>query len=415
VEERAQRLDQVEDEVLRDLAAIDGRLAQRAHITPSSDDLHRVAMAAVLHEDPTMAVVDGAVDAFSFDARARGLELAKKKISVLPHDASRPNERDLLSDLVDAESIRLDEERMLPRSASALVRALVATWHSPKDEREAADSDRWLSRRLRELREAMSARDSDQGLDPVRARELDDALDALEHLAANPGFAASTQELVKLRDALEAAGATPATKARSEWNVIARRVRAHLGVEVRAEDLARDMAKLEEDLRAGAEKALAHSSMSRDALSANIEKHVFASGACLDAIPSSRVRSMAAPPEREPACHLRHFVAQSEDDAAEAVALAVMHDHVVLAQWALDVARGAASIARAGDKHRFFVPIAPDARARYERIASARPVAAIGAGYAVKILLEGDPLKRAKAWSGLGEVPLDVAEKELAK
>src|SRR5262249_39484109 len=156
---------------------------------------HRVTMAAVLREDPTMAVVDGAVDPFSFDARARGLELAKKKIAVLPHDATRPSERDLLSGLVDAECVRLDEERMLPRSASALVRALVATWHPPKDEREAADGDRWLSRRLAELRETMAARDSSRGLDPVRARELDDALDALEHLASTPGFAASTREL----------------------------------------------------------------------------------------------------------------------------------------------------------------------------------------------------------------------------
>jgi hypothetical protein len=124
---------------------------------------------------------------------------------------------------------------------------------------------------------------------------------------------------------------------------------------------------------------------------------------------------MAAPKEREPACHLRHLVARADDDAARAVALAAMHDHVVVAVWALEVARGASTIAQAEGAHRLLTPVVPELRARYERIALARPVAAIGAGEAARILMEGDPKARAAAWSALGDVPLDVAERELSR
>jgi hypothetical protein len=44
-----------EDEILRDLAAIDKRFARRARIEPSEYDLRRVAVTAILHEDPTLA------------------------------------------------------------------------------------------------------------------------------------------------------------------------------------------------------------------------------------------------------------------------------------------------------------------------------------------------------------------------
>ena len=133
-----------EDEVLRDLAAIDRRIAQRARVTPTEQDLRRVTMAAMLREDPTVAIVDGAIDPFSFDARARGLEAAKQKIATLPVTAaaSRTSERELLIRLVDEELVRLEEERALPRSASSLVRAVVETWQTPRTPREAADEDR---------------------------------------------------------------------------------------------------------------------------------------------------------------------------------------------------------------------------------------------------------------------------------
>jgi len=412
-----QAFDLAEEEVLRDLGAIDRRIAQRARVTPTEADLRRVTMPAMLREDPTVAVVDGTIDPFSFDARARGLDAVKQKLTTMPATAAagaRTSERDLLSRLVDEEQARLEEERVLPRSASALVRAIVDTWQVPKTPREAADEDRWLARRLRELHEAMSSPSDPAGtLDVVRARELDDALDALEHLASAPGFTSATQELVRVRDALEAAGSKPPAKAQSEWPVLSRRARVHLGTTDGAEVLQRELASAAADLRTRAEQALEAANVSRDALGPMLDKHVFVAGPCIDAVPGSRVRSMAAPQEREPGCHLRHFVSRAEDGAALAIALAALHDHVVIAQWALDVALGAATIAEAQARYRLLVPVLPDTRARYERFALARPVAALGAGEAARILLMGDPRARASAWTAIGDVPLDVARREL--
>lgn len=388
----------VEDEVLRDLAAVDARLARRSRVTPSTQDLRRVAMAAVLEEDRTVVLVDGAIDPLSFDARARGLSAAKGKIARLPAEST---ERELLDRLVEGEVVRLEEERALPRSSSALVRAIVETWQAPESDAETAEDDRWLARRLSEIRESLA-----EGLDVVRARELDDALDALEHLAT--GLTRATQELVRLREALEETAAR-AGKAPADWDAVTRRARAHLGL---APDEAR-LERTEKAARALAERALAETRLGRD-VSGSLEKQAFAAGPCLDAVPASRVRSMAAPNEREPGCHLRHLVARAAEPADRATALALLHDHVVLAQWALAVARGG-SLAEAERKHRLLVAVPPEARSHLERIALARPVAALGAAETARLLLDGDPRARATAWSALGDVPLDVAERELPR
>ena len=255
--------------------------------------------------------------------------------------------------------------------------------------------------------------DPARALDVVRARELDDALDALEHLASAPGFTTATQELLRVREVLEAVGSKPAAKASSEWSVIARRARTHLGLTEPPEALARDLMALESVLRTRAEQAVSAAHLDRDALAASVDRLVFVSGPCVDAVPGSRVRSMAAPPEREAACHLRHLVSQADDEMARALALVAMHTHVVVAEWALEVARGAATIAEAQGRHRLLIPVLPDTRARHERIALARPVAAIGAGEAAHILAAGDPWKRASEWASLGDVPFDVARVEL--
>ena len=400
-----------ENEIVRDLAAIDLRFAKRAHVTPAEEDLRRVTMAALLHEDPSLAVIDGAIDPFSFDARARGLDAVEKRLETLPPGGGV--ERELLGRVVDGEVSRLDEERLLPRSASALVHAVVDDWTPPKDEREAADDDRWLARRLVEVRTAIqSSVDPRASLDVVRARELDDALDAFERITT--GLVKTTQELVQVRAALESLGSRPAAKAHSDWDVVASRLRAQVGVTEDADALAADFAALEANLRARAEPAIAAAKMDRWAVSHGVNEHLFATGPCVDAVPASRLRSMAAPAEREPACQLRKILA-SDSAPDEPTALAILHDHVVVAAWALEVARGQSTIDVAEARHHLIVPPLFDTRARLERIALARPAAAIAAGLAVKILTEGAPNQRAKAWQRIGDVPLDLAAQELSQ
>jgi hypothetical protein len=148
----------------------------------------------------------------------------------------------------------------------------------------------------------------------------------------------------------------------------------------------------------------------REVLVARLESAVFAPGDCLDAVPGSPVRSMATPPERGPSCHLRHFVASASDDTSRAVALVALHDHVVVAQWALDVARGHRTLAEATNRHLLFALPSPDTMARLERLAQARPVIAIAAGELARVLASSeDPAKLARAWNERGDVPFDVA------
>lgn len=401
----------LEDAILRDLAAIDRRFAQRARIEPSEGARHRLAMSAVLLEDQTVAVVGGAIDPFSFDARGRALEAVRQKAGLLAGGTAP--ERQLLVRLVDAEALRLEEERQLPRSASALIQGVAETWTTPTSEREVADDDRWLAKRLHLVHESMAAPAPGCELDVVRARELDDALDAIERLSA--GMVATTRALVGLREALEGAASRPAAKATSDWPRVERRLAVHLGVRRSGEALAKELAALALDLRVRAEGALAGAKIDRAALDEVYKRHVFVGEPCADAIAGSRVRSLAASPERSAGCHLRHLVAQADDDAQVALALGALHAHVVVAAWALDVSRGAATIAEAAARHRPLAPLTLETRARWERVALARPVGAIGAGLTAQLLLAGDPRARASAWSTrIGDVPLDVAERDLS-
>ena len=418
----------VETEVLRDLVAVDRRMAVRVKLDPREEDLRRVTMPAVLAEDATLAVIDGAIDPFSFEARARALAAARAKVEssplALPKAAVGPSaapalERELLGRMVDGELVRLDEERALPRSASALVRAIVETWRAPITVQLAAERDRWLARRLEELVAAVSAtgersKMASAPLDVGRARELDDTLDSLERLIEASGLALATARLVQLREALESQGARPAAGATSDWNSVSRGLRAHLSLALAPEALEAKLAASEQALRQAALGALKKASVSADEAETKAAPLVFGKQPCETVVAGSRLRSMLPPPERGPACRMRAVQTAATDDGARAMALVVMHDHVTVARWALDVARGASTIAQTTGKHRPLSAPGPDVTARWERLALAQPAVAIGGGYAAAVLYgAGDPEGRAKVWSELGEVPLDIAEREL--
>jgi hypothetical protein len=411
----------IEDDTLRYLAATDRRVALRGRIQVHDDDLRRITMGAVLAEDKTLAAVDGAIDPFSFEARARGLAAVKARVGFAPADLptsatgalTAPSlEKELLVRLVDEEIVRLEEERALPRSASALVRGVVETWSPPASPQQVSERDRWLSRRLGEV---LLSVEKPGALDVVRARELDDALDALERAIEAAGLGAATAELVKLREVLEAHATRPAAGAASDWSEVARGVRAHLGFALGPEALEARLVAAQKALRAAAESAIARAHLTGDALATHAAPLVFGSGACPVAVPGSRVRSMSPSPERAAACRLAHAMTAAADDGQRAHVLVAMHDHIVVALWALEVARGSATIAQASAKHRPLSRPGPDVLGRWERVALARPTAALGGGLAAEVLYgPGDPDTRARAWTELGDVPLDIAERELA-
>ncbi|HEY8073532.1 MAG TPA: hypothetical protein VIF62_05470, partial [Labilithrix sp.] len=369
------------------------------------------ALAGLFADDASIAAVDGVIDPFSFEARSRALAAVKKSVAESPGDLPPAPllERELLVRLVDEELARVDEERRLPWSASALVRGVVETWRAPKSMEDAAARDRWLARRLGEVRKSLGAEELDVG----RARELDDALDALERLVDSPGFTQATGELVKLRGALEANALRRGEPPKTTWAVVATRLRVHVGVATSPDaleaSLVDHLAKLAPLARA-ARDAAGTELVTNGAASATL-----ADGECADAVPGSRVRSMTPPPERIAACHLRHIAASARTDAQRAVALVALHDSMVVALWALDVARGTSTLADATAKRRLAAHGAVSAQARLERVALARPASAIGAGLAAALLLDGDLASRGRAWSAIGDVPLDLAERELGR
>lgn len=403
--------------VLRALSALDRRVALRAGIRPPEEEALHVTMGALLAEDTSVGLIEGSIDPFSFAARGRGLEQVRVQTTALQEPPAAPSkwtsDRVLLQRLVDAEEVRLAEERNLPRSASSLVRAMVTIWVPPRSPREAEERDRLLSRRLGEVRAALEKSADAASLDGPRARELDDALDALEKQAEISGLRASLGELVKLRDALESRGGGPSPTTSSSWDELAPRLRAQLGTTQSAEEIDRQLADVEAASRTAAEEARAK--LPRETLAQETEPLLFAQGPCVDAVPGSPVRSMAAPPEREAGCLLRHAVAAARDERSRAAALAALHDHVTVARWALDVARGVKTMDQAEATHHLLSPPGHVLRARLERVAIVRPTSAIDAGLVAALLVEGgaSPEERAKRWASIGDVPLDVARREL--
>jgi hypothetical protein len=410
---RVRAFEAARDDALRALAAIDRRLAARARVEPRDDDLRHIALGAL--DDQSLAAIDGAIDPFSFEARARGLAAVKTKVDATPKDLplAAGFEREMLVRLVDEEVTRLDEERQLPWSASALLRGVVTTWSPPQTPEQAAARDRWLTRRLSEIRESLPKEVDVR----ERARELDDALDALERKVDAPGYEATTRELVKLRESLESLPSKrndvpPPTS----WFFVSRGLSAHLGVGGNEADIAGALANAELRLRELAETAIKSSRVTNSVLSQAVAPHMFEDQPCSDAIAGSTIRSMLAPPERTPACNLRHALREGGTSGAQqAAALAALHDHVAVALWAWDLARGAKAAQETYAKHPLVVAHGPEVTTRLERIAIVRPIAAIGAGLAAAMLAPTVPESNwaGPMWDSLGDVPFDVVERTL--
>lgn len=405
-----------EDDVLHALAAADRRFALRSGVKAQTEDDGKLAMGALLAEDASLAAVDGAIDVFSFQARARAIAKAREGLAKVPRGAPQPTafEAELLGRVVGEETARLEEETRLPRSASSLLRAVVETWTPPSAPDKAAERDRWLSRRLAEV--TKSIEEKPLLLDVGRARELDDTLDALEHIVDQPGFGKTTAELVKLREKLEAQGARPPITASSDWDAVGKSVAAHLGISQPPDQLDGWLGEAQKQLRPRAEAAIEQAKITNDTLSARVASLLEPSGErCADAIEASVLRSLPPPPERVVACRLRHALASANDDTSRAIALVAMHDAIVIARWSVDIARGAATLVETSGRRRPLSRPAPDIAAHWERIALARPAVAIGGGLGAVALYgtKGDEADRAKKWSQLGDMPIDIAIREL--
>jgi hypothetical protein len=122
------------------------------------------------------------------------------------------------------------------------------------------------------------------------------------------------------------------------------------------------------------------------------------------AVSDTRVRAMAPPPERAAVCGALRVLTEETAPAA----LVTLHDDVLLAL--------AAVMPAPPPRTRLLSHPEDDAVDALQRLARERPVVVLGVALTAEILYAEDGAgERLAAWRALGEVPLDVAAREVAQ
>jgi hypothetical protein len=412
------------------IAVTDPRFAKRLGARPSDDELRVPAVKALAEGDTDVSIRDGALDFFSFTARARGLEEARGIVERAPLPAADAKvtvpsiarlalERELALRVVAEERARLEEERSLPRGASALVRGIVDTWSPPASVRAAAERDQWLTARLDQIGGSLAG----ATLPRAALLELDDALDPLERLAQPESLPSAAGAVARLRIKLgeTSSSSLPGTRQAQ----VEAGVRAHLGLSLGAKDLRTHLEEAERATRAlakessrRAEEGGKSTEAGERAIAKRAEELTLSAGTCDAPAADSRVRSMMPPSERAPICGALRATEDAKDDVELAASLVALHDATVVALWALALHAEGAPPERAIASVNPFFGAQPEREAHLIRFAEANPVAALGAGLAAELLTRGgasaaDAGARGKRWLAFGDAPLDVIEREL--
>lgn len=413
--ENADRLAKDESALLDDLATTDVRLARRFDRKPAESELEKRAVKSMLAEDPEMMVVDGALDLFSFRARTRALDAAEAQVAAwtYPLSGEPALERDLLKRLLREEKARVADEKTLPRAASELVRGVLATWTVPAAQ-EARDSrDAWLARRLDDIATSLE----DGRLTQLEKDELDDTLDALEHLAA--GFEKANGSLAKLRLEIDNVHAAPAADA-SHWRTVRAAASLHMGFEVEPKALQHlleeALATLKAEIKQRRAKLAEDDAHTRELAA---EPLVLVEARCPAGKGApARLRTLGPPPERAAICGALLQIEGAHSDAELLPVVMALHDDVMAALWALAIHADLQSPDVAAKRYRPSSFFPPEREVRLLRRVAVRPTPAITTGWAIALLTtEGMPSLRPRAsrWLAFGDAPVDVVQRHLAE
>jgi hypothetical protein len=401
-------LGHVEDTAIGWMAAADPRLAARANAAGPGEILARVGMEAVLAEDTAAVIRGSSLDLFAFRARAHALDEAAKGVAAfaapLPEvgppgiPLARPRlERELLERLIAEERARTDDEARLGDASGDLVRAMVSTWTPPSEPQEVLDGDLWASKHLLALRDSLG--------DPARRwgpADLDQALYPLERLLTPLEYPRATTALVQVRLAMDAdMRAVPRLR---DAETVARAVKVHLGLDVDMAGLPARLQRLEARLHDAAERALTEAGLdARRGIEARARELLMVERPC-PAVTDTRVRAMGPPPERAAVCGALRALTEEPTPAA----LVTLHDDVFLSLAAVMPAPPA----RTGLLSQ---PDDDDVDA-LQRLARERPVVVLGVALCAELLYAANGAdERLATWRALGEVPLDVAAREMAR
>jgi hypothetical protein len=391
------------------LSAADPRLAARTGITAPHEVLDRLGSDAVLTEDTSARIRGASLDPFSFRARTRAVEQAARALSAFRADLPeagpvgselrRPRlERELVARLVDEERTRAEDEAKLGDAAGDLVRAVVSTWTPPATPQEVPDRDGWLAAHLLEIRASMQEQGPRTG-----PPDLDEALYPLERLLSPLQYPRGAAAIAQLRMAIDQdLRVVPHVDTRQR---LAHALQVHLGVTVDPSSLPAQFAALAARLGDEAHRRLGAADASeRAATLSRARQLLFVETPC-PPVADSPVRSMAPPPERAAVCGILHALS---DPASVSAAFVALHDEVQISLAAVTDAPPP----RTG----FLSQPADDDVDALERGARERPAPALGPALAAQIAFaDGVDPARIAAWRELGEVPLDVLARELAK
>jgi hypothetical protein len=395
----------VEQDAIGWLAAADPRLASRTETTSSDAVLKQIGTEAVLAEDATAQIRGSSLDLFAFRARKHALDEAAKMVAAfrepLPETGplgatlARPRlERELVERLIEEELARAGDEAQLGDASGDLVRGIVSTWVPPSAPQDWPERDAWVSKHLLEIRESL--RDNRPRTGPS---DLDETLYPLERLLAPLQFPRGSAAIAEVRMALDRdmrPAPPPEVSHRVAWEA-----KVHLGVALDPATLASRLERTERQLRELATTALTAEKNPLEVL-ARARELLLVERPC-PAVPDTRVRSMAPPPERAAICGaLRAFT----EEASIAAALVALHD---------DVLFSFASVVSSPPTHtRLLSHLEDDEVTTLQRQARERPVPALGVALAAELLYaKGDAEQRLRAWRALGEAPLDIVAREL--
>ncbi|HLK40216.1 MAG TPA: hypothetical protein VKU41_25870, partial [Polyangiaceae bacterium] len=360
-----------------------------------------------LSEDATAQTRGASLDLFAFAGRSRALRHAREAVDAfrdpLPEvgpaagPLARPRlERDLLLRVIDEELARAADEAALGDASGDLVRAVVATWTPPKEPQDWRDRDAWASRHLLEIAASL------HGGARTGPTDLDISLYPLERLLAPLVFPKSSAAIASLRVALDADTRPNPPLATPER--VARLVHVHLGLAVDAPSLKNRLESTEARLRVAATSALEGAGDARRAVESRARDLLFVEGRC-PAVPGTRVRNMAPPPERALICRV---IAALADESSRSAALVALHDDVILALAAVTTSPPPRTMLLSHPED--------DVVDESRRAARERPSVALGVALAADLLVAGDTLAdRVLAWRDFGDAPLDVVADDLAR
>ncbi|MGH7438511.1 MAG: hypothetical protein ACRENE_22725, partial [Polyangiaceae bacterium] len=336
--EKVARLVEAETRAIDWLTAADPRLAIRFGSKASPEVLDPIGTEAVLAEDASARIRNGALDLFAFRARAAAIDHAAKPMAEiaarLPDTAPagsavlRPRlERELLVRLVEEEKARAADEAALGAASGDLVRGLLATWTPPGGDDGWQTRDAWVSGRLLQI--LASLQDGRPRSGPL---DVDEALYPLERLLAPLEFPKGAAALARVRMALD----SDTRAAQKVWSPesVAHVTGAHLGVAVDVTSIGPRLKAVEARLHDRAAAVLAAAGAGRAAIEGRARELLFAEARCPRVI-GSPVRTAAPPPERAAVCGLVEALA---GDASRAAAIVALHDDVALAFAAFDPA-----------------------------------------------------------------------------